>query len=601
MPVKGGTSGMTKATPQIRDRSIETQRPSSMHIIQHKHERRHRLDAKALMAICLRPMLGGIQTWIMAMIGILLMIGLFSLLIHTTGSAPLAYLSILPVILSAAIFKVPGGLIAAVIAGVSLGPWIPSALAFEPEWTARNISAHVAMFMIIGAFTGSLSTIAFIRHQRYITRERIDPVTGLLSPTAIIRMVAGIDKTENLPFTPTYALVIAFEGLGSVMRALGIQASNKAIFEIGTALQNAAGDIGIVTRIHGSTYGVLLPPGSHSIGRLASRLQDDMPNTIPLDTFSLILLPRFGVAKITEDDRMTGQPFRKAMAALNQARRRGTRVGRYSSAYDERAKSSLMLISEFDTALRNGGFEVYFQPKIELATARIVGVEALIRWQTSPQGEISPATFIPLIERTNLIDPMTRFVAERSFESLASWNAMGLRLDLALNLPPTLLRNAVFINYFKRLPQQYGIDPSQVEVEVTETALMDDMMMIRRVLEGLREQGFRISIDDFGTGYSSMKYLKVLPIHTVKLDKSFVQDLPHNAASAEIAAATASMCKRMNYKVVAEGVETQAAMTYLLKHGFDIGQGYYFSKPLPARDLMEFALSEPKGYILPGA
>lgn len=545
-------------------------------------------------SIFLRPAIGRWPIWLVAATLIILLILLVALLVYATGGTAYAYpyLILLPVLLAAAIFKIPGGVIAAVVAAIALGPWMPLDVASGTMQTTRNWLVRMLMYVILGGFAGALFTILSLRQRQALMRERIDPVTGLISPLAVTQLLPSPQGPSPVGFRPGYAVVVAFEGLGSVLRALGIDASNKAIRQIGRALNKTIGDQAIVTRIHGATFGILLPTGRRTIATLAARLEQRMPSTIPLEGFSIILLPRFGLAKLDDADFMGGQPFRKPMAALHIARERGSRVARYRGSIDRHAQDSLMLISDFNKALKDDEFSVYFQPKIELATGRIFGAEALIRWRSPLRGQVSPASFVPIIERTTLIDPMTRFVAQKSLETLAGWHAQGLKIELALNLSAILLQNPAFISFFKSLPQHYGIPAEMIEVEITETALMDDMLMMRRALEDLRNSGFTIAIDDFGTGYSSFKYLKNLPIQTVKLDQSFVRDLPQNKASCEISAATVSMCKRMNYKVIAEGVETGAAMEFLRAQGFDAGQGYFYAKPMPAESFFVWATSK---------
>lgn len=538
-----------------------------------------------------RPTLGRWPLWIACSLAIVLGIILVTILVYRTGGTTYAYpyLILLPVIFSGAVFKVPGGLIAALVAALALGPWMPLDVASGTMQSTENWLVRMGMYIAIGGFAGVLSTALFIRQQQALIRERVDPVTGLLSPMTASRLRTGTDTAETNDIDATYAVVIAFEGLGSILRTLGIDASNRMICEFGSALTRAIGDEALVTRIHGSTFGLLLPYGQRRISWMVKRLRERMPEAITVDNFSMIPMPRFGIAKIGDDDRVNGQPFRKPMAALHVARIRGKSVARYSGAQDRQARDNLALIGEFSEALIHGNLAVHFQPKVDIKTGRAFAAEALIRWQSGTRGFVSPARFIPLIEHTTLIDPMTRFVAEETVRTSAEWCSRGLNVSISINISTTLLHNSEFVSFLANLPQRYGMSAADFEIEITETALMEDILAMQSALELLRKSGFPIAIDDFGTGYSSLKYLKDLPIQWVKLDQSFVRDLPDNKASCEISAATAAICKRLNYKVIAEGVETTEALEFLRTQKYDAAQGYLYAKPMAAEEFFRWA------------
>ncbi|WP_338274974.1 bifunctional diguanylate cyclase/phosphodiesterase [Roseicyclus marinus] len=525
-------------------------------------------------------------------VAVFVLLGLFAatVVVYETGGTtyPYPYVILLPVILAAAVFKIPGGLVAGLIAALCIGPWMPLDVENEVMQTTQAWVFRLVMFLMIGGFTGLLAMLMYLRQQESVARERIDPVTGLLSPVASIRLIAGADPIEQLPQPPGYAVVVAFEGLSAVLRALGIEASNRAICQIGRALEAAMGPDRLVTRIHGSTFGIALPSGMRSLRDFVEDMEERMPATIPFENFSLLLLPRFGLARLTEEDRLAGHAFRKAMAGLTLARKHGRRVGRYSSSFDMSARRSLVLLSDFERALREEELEVHFQPKVDLATREIMGVEALVRWRDIVSGNIPPSIFVPIVEKTTLIDQMTRYVAQTAIRQLAQWQRQGIELELALNLSPPLLGNPDFMNFLKALPQEYGIDPTRIEIEITENALMENADALLRVLHDLNGSGFRLAIDDFGTGYSSLLYLKNFPISTVKLDQSFVRDLPDNEASAAISAMTAAVCKRMKTRIVAEGIETPESEAFLLEQGFDVGQGFLYSEPLSAKDITDW-------------
>ena len=541
--------------------------------------------------LLLRPTLGNRLFWVMGGMAIVLGLVMATVLVYQTGGTKLAYpyLILLPVIFAGAVFKVPGGLIAAAAAALALGPWMPLDVTTGTMQTTENWLVRMGMYLAIGGFSGALSTMLFAQQQQAIARERRDPVSGLIAPMVAERLRSGHDARETIGFEPAVAVVIAFEGLETVLRTMGIDASNRAIFRFGSVLTEAIGDRALVTRIHGSTFGILLPPGQRNFSLMVEGLKNSMPEAIEVDSYSIILMPRFGIGRIDERDRIYGQPFRKPLAALHLARTRGHRVARYNSSIDQQSRENLSLIGEFSEALKQKGLTVHFQPKVDMATGHVFAAEALVRWQSDARGFVPPGRFIPLIEHTTLIDPMTRFVAEQSVRMSAEWRARGLDIDVALNISPSLLRSRDFLSFMEQLPGRYGVPASTIEIEITETALMEDIVAMRRTLERLCAHGFLIAIDDYGTGYASLKYLKELPVNWVKLDQSFVRDLPGNEASCEISAATAAMCKRLNYKVIAEGVETSDSLEFLRTQGFDAVQGYHHAKPMPPEEFFDWA------------
>lgn len=546
------------------------------------------LPSTSFTTILFKPTIGVLSVWIGLGVFNLLTICLLTVLVYKTGGTTYAYpyLILLPVLFSSAIFKIPGGLVAALFASMALGPLMPLDVISGTMQTTQNWLVRMTMYLIIGGFAGLLSTMLHAKQQQALAKERIDPVTGLISPIAAARAFQDIGAGSGEIFKPNYSLVISFEGLGTVLRTLGSGASNEAIYKIGSALNESIGDYALVTRIHGATFGILLLSPTLSTASALSLIKAEMPTTIQLANFSIIVSPRLGFSRLDDADRVSGQPFRKSLAALHLAREQRMRIARYNKRMDKEVNDNLRLIWEFGKALERNELTVKFQPQIELATGKLLGIEALVRWSSRQFGDVSPAHFVPIIESTTLIDPMTRFVVERSIKNLEMLHSKGMKVDLALNISPVLLQDISFLKFLKELPLKYNISPKFIEIEITETALTSDMALMRRELTDLRALGFSIAVDDFGTGYSSFKYLKDLTIQTVKLDQSFVMDLPYNKENSEIVSAIASMCMRMHYKLIAEGVETTAAMEFLSSFGCHAAQGYLYAKPMAVEDLL---------------
>jgi len=255
--------------------------------------------------------------------------------------------------------------------------------------------------------------------------------------------------------------------------------------------------------------------------------------------------------------------------------------------------------AELRAAVAGGELVVHYQPKVELASGAVVGLEALVRWQHPKRGLVLPDEFIPLAERTGVIADLTAFVLEEAVAQHAKWLSTGLDLPVAVNLSVDSLTDPGFPDRLEGLCLRYGVAHSALELEVTESGVMAEPTLAIVVLAALAAKGFALAIDDFGTGFSSLAYLRDLPVSWVKVDKSFVMDLVHSDPDAHIVRGIVDLVHGLGKRVVAEGVETADGLAFLLGVGCDVGQGYYWSRPLPASDLRLW-LQEYRRRGLPG-
>ena len=242
------------------------------------------------------------------------------------------------------------------------------------------------------------------------------------------------------------------------------------------------------------------------------------------------------------------------------------------------------LSGELRAAIEKDELRLYYQPKVDLATGRLDSVEALVRWQHPTRGFMPPDQFIPLAEQTGLITPLSHWVLTAAVRQCRLWQDAGRPIRIAVNLSTRLLLRRDLVETITALLQAEGVQPRWLEVEITESAMMADPSRALSMLTRLHDMGVRLAIDDFGTGYSSLSYLKRLPVDEIKIDKSFVLDMPANNDDAAIARSIIDLGHNLNLSVVAEGVEDDATWHQLLAMGCDQAQGYYLSRPLPAAD-----------------
>jgi EAL domain-containing protein (putative c-di-GMP-specific phosphodiesterase class I) len=235
--------------------------------------------------------------------------------------------------------------------------------------------------------------------------------------------------------------------------------------------------------------------------------------------------------------------------------------------------------------IENDGLEVHYQPKVEMATGRIIGVEALVRWPHAGAGLVPPDEFVPIAERIGLIGPMTDFVLRTALAQCRRWEQAGHQLSVAVNLSARSLLDPNLVDDIARALAHAEVDVSTLVLEITETSVMSDAEYALRVLNRLSDMGLTLAIDDFGTGYSSLTYLKRLPVDEVKIDKSFVLNMQHDDNDAVIVRSIVDLARNLGLEVVAEGVETTEIWDALRAMSCDIAQGYVISRPLPAGPL----------------
>jgi EAL domain-containing protein (putative c-di-GMP-specific phosphodiesterase class I) len=286
---------------------------------------------------------------------------------------------------------------------------------------------------------------------------------------------------------------------------------------------------------------------------------------------------------------------REASAALQRAKSAGTGEYRFfSSEMNVEAFEQLAFESSLRLALERGEFELHYQPQVELSTGRIVGAEALLRWNRPGLGLIPPSKVIPVLERNGMILAVGAWVIETACEQSRAWREQGLPpLRMAVNLSPKQFAQPNLSEVISKALARASLTPEDLELEITESLLMDDTEESETKLEVIKaERGVRVSIDDFGTGYSSLAYLKRFPLDVLKVDRSFIWDLTEEADDASIVAAIIGLAHNLRLKVIAEGVETSAQLDYLRRQGCDEAQGYYFSRPISATDFARLLESD---------
>jgi diguanylate cyclase (GGDEF)-like protein len=411
-----------------------------------------------------------------------------------------------------------------------------------------------------------------------------DDLTGLPNRRAFYTQVPSyLGTTHN---APRALLLLDLDKFKEVNDSLGHHAGDQLLVQVGLRLRGQLRDDDLLARLGGDEFAVLLP-GADAVGALAvaGKLRAALAEPFALEGITLHTDVSVGVALFPEHGRDLSILLRRADIAMYKAKvgRDGRRV--FDDADDSDGDARLRTLHDLRLALADDQLVLHYQPKVDLASGRVQGVEALVRWAHPTRGLLFPDAFLGLTEDAGLMPALTRVVLEQALAQAARWHADGRELTVAVNVSASSLLDTGLPDQICDLLATHGLQTSALRLEITEESLMADRDRANDVLARLRADGVQIAVDDFGTGYSSLAYLRDLPIDELKLDRSFVQPIADDARAAALVASTIGLAHSLGLRMVAEGVEDEAAYEDLRQHGCDEAQGYFLSKPLPPEAL----------------
>ena len=438
---------------------------------------------------------------------------------------------------------------------------------------------------ICGAMVTFLDATERRRHNEALAYQaRHDSLTGLYNRGVLLSAIdCAIGEYGRLQKT-FGVMIIDLDGFKEVNDALGHQSGDLLLQQVAQRLRGALPSSTILTRLGGDEFALLTDKleDVESVSGVAHNIVEQLQQPFQLNGIQIQINASIGIACYPGDGASTMVLMRNADAAMYRAKREGTGYVFYHQADTDQMPSRLLLMSQLRNALGEHQFTLHYQPKTDMINGAVIGFEALVRWQHPERGLLYPDDFVPIIEISDLIHPLTAWVIETAVAQCKQWHALGDYVTMAVNVSMRNLLDVGLVDRVQQILAQHALPAFYLELELTESSIMADPVRSLDVLTRLHELGVTVSIDDFGTGYSSLAYLQKLPVDSLKIDRSFVTEMAHSDDARAIVSAIIALAHTVGLKVTAEGIEDEATMQRLALLGCDVAQGYYVSRPLPA-------------------
>ncbi|OJX78330.1 EAL domain-containing protein [Magnetospirillum sp. 64-120] len=412
-----------------------------------------------------------------------------------------------------------------------------------------------------------------------------DALTGLPNRDIFVDRVERAVLHINRIGGSVALLMMGLDRFTLVNDALGHAAGDHLLTEVARRLRQCIRETDTAVRLDGDKFALVMTIASVDDSVIvAEKVLAAVKEPFAIDGQEVVVTFSIGIALYPQDAADAGALIKQAENALHHAKVSGRNNYQFfSKDMNNKAKSRLDLESRMRRALANEEFVVFYQPKVSAENNRIVGAESLIRWIDPDKGMVNPGEFIPVAEETGLIEQIGTWVLRRSCQQLREWQDQNLStVKVSVNVSARQFKSRALLDIVTGVLAETGLDPKWLELEITESMLMNDVEAAVRKMTALRDLGLGLSIDDFGTGYSSLSYLGRFPITTLKIDRAFIADVDRNPKTAEIARAIIGLSRGLNLEVVAEGCEIEAHIQFLKDNGCDTVQGFYYSRPVPA-------------------
>ena len=429
-----------------------------------------------------------------------------------------------------------------------------------------------------------------------------DSLTDLPNRLSLRERFKQVQPTDSNNEQLVTVLCLGIDRFNQINDNLGHAVGDLLIKSVAERLSACVGNQNTVARLNADQFAIILATVEHKkeAGNVAQTLLDNLSQTFRLAGQEIFITASLGIAVYPRDGAEVEQLLNHANIAMAKAKEQGgDQYEYYTPAYNIGSADRLVLQSSLRYALERQELVVYYQPQVNLQTGEIVGAEALVRWQHPERGLVSPDKFIPIAEETGLIVPIGEWVLHTACQQVKLWQTEGFpSLRVAVNLSSRQFSQIDLRHQLVQILIATGLDPKYIELELTESMLVQNTEVAIRRLNALKALGVTIAIDDFGTGYSSLSYLQQFPFDILKIDRCFIRNITENANNAAITKAIIEMAKSLNLKLIAEGVETEAELSFVCQHQCDGMQGYLFSRPIPAPEFHQLLMAG-KRLLLP--
>ncbi len=516
-------------------------------------------------------------------------------LVYMTGGIKFVYSHTMYLIILLAGFLLGSraGLFFGILAGIVLGPMMPIDVKTGEIQHASNWLYRLGVFSLVGFLSGFASDQALAYQGRLRWLFEHNSSTKLQNRNAMFDRL--IEISHDKPTANIHILVIvSFENAMELKSAFGYAVIEEVTLKLAQRFEKLCLRFEVnhlgkhIYHTDTAQIGILLNMENRRVDTLLAELTEASREHILYNQVPIHIDTRMGYVTFSQVAESPEVYLHRAEAALTVAYAKVRDSVAYSLEIMTATEDNLSLLGELKDAIKNGQLSMHYQPKVDIATGNILGVEALMRWQHPKRGNIPPAVFIPRAEQSTLIELITEFALEQAIAQIAAWQQCGVFISIAVNISTRNLLQPGFTEFILGLLEQHGVSGEWLELEVTEGALMMDMERTINELRRLAELKIIISIDDFGTGYSSLQYLHQLPISLLKIDQSFVSRLPSDKGAAYILEAAVMLAHNMGIKAIAEGVENAEIYEFLGDIGCDLAQGFLISQPLPAIEFLQW-------------
>jgi diguanylate cyclase (GGDEF)-like protein len=449
---------------------------------------------------------------------------------------------------------------------------------------------------VFGVFGISRDITAQKEHEKYLIESKqefyelahYDYLTNLPNRRYMAEILAQKYKKEE-PFS---LILLDLDAFKIINDSYGHRFGDKLLIGVANILKDIFGKDSIISRMGGDEFAMILDSDDKDyIITFMEKFKNRLNTPFEVEGIDVYVTCSIGISihKFSTNPNSIEDLLKEADSAMYNAKKIGKNIySFYDSKFTQDALIHTQIATNLKKAMENNALELYYQSQNDAYSGDIVGVEALLRWQTV-DGMIPPSVFIPIAEETGLIIEIGNIVLIQGCTAAVKWHNMGiLNGKVAINISPKQLNHLDFIKKLDKILADTHCDPSWIELEITESSILENPIQAIEVLQKLKDKGFYISMDDFGTGYSSLSYLKNLPIDKLKIDQSFIRDIINNPKNQTIVKTIISLAKGLSIQVIAEGVESEDELGFLKEHGIDSIQGYYYAKPMPLSNMEDF-------------